>query len=148
MEFDEGRYALGVDEPEGVDAEPLDHAQRTRDRAVRHYPGEHVHTLRHQRREVPECIVRGRRLRIAAVRLHLYRMDEIGKLDRVLDEEHRDVVADEVEIAFFGVKLHCKAAHVTRHVARPRTSRYRGKPGEDLRLFRRILKERRFGVLC
>ena len=43
------------------------------------------------------CAVAG--LREAAVGLHLHRMDEVGELDRVLDEEHRDVVADEVPVA-------------------------------------------------
>ena len=57
-------------------------------------------------------------LRIGAVRLHLHGMDEVGKLDRVLDEEHRDIVADEVPIALAGVELHRKAAHVARRVDR------------------------------
>jgi hypothetical protein len=30
-------------------------------------------------------------------------MDQVGKLDRVLDEEDRNIVADEIEIALFGV---------------------------------------------
>ena len=47
---------------------------------ARHHPGEHVHALRHQRREVPERVVRGRRLREAAVRLHLHGVDEVGEL--------------------------------------------------------------------
>ena len=40
-----------------------------------------------------------RRLRVAAVGLHLHRVDQVGELDRVLDEEDRDVVADEVPVA-------------------------------------------------
>ena len=71
---------------------------------------------------------------IAAVRLHLHRMDEIGKLDRVLDEEHRDVVADEIEIALVGVELDREAAHVARHVARAGAAGDGGEPREDLGL--------------
>jgi hypothetical protein len=40
-----------------------------------------------------------RRLRIAAIGLHLHAVDEVGELDRVLDEEHRDVVADQIPVA-------------------------------------------------
>ena len=43
---------------------------------------------------------------------------EVGELDRVLDEEHRDVVADEVPVALLRVELHREAAHVTGEVGR------------------------------
>ena len=66
-----------------------------------------------------------RRLRIAAIRLHLHRMDQIGKLDGVLNEKHRDIVADEIEVAFVGVELDGEAAHVTRQVDRARAARDR-----------------------
>ena len=58
------------------------------------------------------------RLRKGAVRLLLDRMDDVRKLDRVLDEEHRDVVADDVPVAFLGVELDGKAAHVAREIER------------------------------
>ncbi len=71
-----------------------------------------------QRHEVPEVVVRGLRLREAAVGLLLRRVDQVGELDRVLDEEHRDVVADEVPVALLGVELHREAAHVAGQVGR------------------------------
>ena len=52
-------------------------------------------------------------LRIALVRLHLHRMDQVGKLDRILNEEHRDVVSHQIPIARFGIDF----------TAKPRTSR-------------------------
>ena len=55
---------------------------------------------------------------IAVVRLGLHRMDEIRELHRVLDEEHRDVVADEIPVAFVGVELDGEAAHIARRVGR------------------------------
>ncbi len=79
---------------------PFDHAQRARDGAVGHRPHQHVRGLRHQRRQVPERVVGAAGLRIAAVGLHLHGVDQIGELDRVLDEEHRDVVADQIPVAF------------------------------------------------
>ncbi len=58
------------------------------------------------------------RLRKAAIRFLLGRVDQVGELDGVLDEEHRDVVADDVPVAFLGVELHGEAAHVARDVGR------------------------------
>ena len=65
VELHEARLALGVDEAEGVHAEALHHAVAARNRAVGHHPHQHVRRLRHQRDEVPERVVRGRRLRHA-----------------------------------------------------------------------------------
>ena len=58
------------------------------------------------------------RLGKAAVGLHLDGVDQVGELDGVLDEEHRDVVADQVPVALFGVELHGEAPHVARRVDR------------------------------
>ena len=118
VELDEGRLAVGVDQPEGMDAEPLHEPERARDRPVGHDPHDHVHALGRQRDEVPEIVVRGLRLRKAAVGLRLGRVDDVGELDRVLDEEHRDVVADQVPVAFLGVELDREAAHVAGQVRR------------------------------
>src|SRR3546814_15110876 len=62
-------------------------SEAARDRAVGHRPHDHVHGLGHQADEVPEGVVRARRLRIAAVGLHLDAVDEIGEFHRVLDEK-------------------------------------------------------------
>ena len=62
-------------------------------------------------------------LRIAAIGLHLHRVDQVGKLDRVLDEEHWDVVADQIPIAFTRVELDGEAAHVARGIDRTRSAR-------------------------
>ena len=112
-----------VDEAESVHAEALHHAVAARDRAIRHHPHQHVRRFRHQRDEIPERVVRGRRLRHAVVRLGLHRVDEVRKLHRVLDEEHRDVVADEIPVAFVGVELDREAAHVARGVGRAALAR-------------------------
>ena len=108
----------GVDEPEGVDAEALHEPERAGDRPVRHRPHHHVGRLRHQRDEVPEVVVRRLGLREAPVRCLLDRVDEVGELDRVLDEEDRDVVADEIPVALLRVELHGEAAHVAGEVGR------------------------------
>src|SRR5664280_2551341 len=59
-------------------------------------------------------------------------MDEVGKFDGILDEENRDVVADQVPVAFLCVKLDGKSAYVTRGIYRTRAAcdgRYTSKHG-------------------
>ena len=109
--------------------------------AVGHDPHDHVHALGRQRDEVPEVVVRGLRLRKAAVRLLLGRVDQVGELDRVLDEEDRDVVADEVPVALLGVELDREAAHVARQVGRALVAGDRREAHERLGLLARPLEE-------
>ncbi len=118
VEFDEGRFALGVDEAEGVDAEAFHRAEGARDRAVRHHPHDHMEALGHQAHEIPEIVVGRLRLREGSVGLGLHRMHEVGEFHRILDEEDRDIVADEIPIAFLGVELHRETAHVACEVER------------------------------
>ena len=84
--------------------------------AVGHGPHQHVGGLGHQRCEVPECVVRAGRLRHAVMRLGLDGVDQVGELDGILDKEHRNVVADQVVVAFSRVKLDRKAAYVTHRI--------------------------------
>ena len=91
--------------------------------------------------EIPEIVVRGLRLREAAIRLLLYRMDEVGKLDGILDEEHRDVVADDVPVAFLGVELDRKAAHVARQIGRTLAACNGRKPHKGRRAFAGALEQ-------
>src|SRR3984957_4230942 len=122
VEFNERRFALRVDEPEGMDSKPLHHPERARDGSIRHDPQNHVHAFRQERDEIPERVMRRGVLRIAAVRLHLDRMDEVGKLDRILDEEDGDVVANEIEIALIRIEFDGEAPHVAGPVSRPGAS--------------------------
>ena len=56
------------------------------------------------------------RLRKAAVRLLFDGMNQVRELDRILDEKHRDVVADDIPVALFGVELDREAAYVPRQI--------------------------------
>ncbi len=109
MKLHERGLALLIDEPERVDAKALHHAQAARQRPIGHRPHQHVRRLGHQRNEIPKRIVRRRGLRHREMRLRFRRMDQIRKLHRVLNEENRDVVADEVPVPFVGVELHGEA---------------------------------------
>ncbi len=59
-------------------------------------------------------------------------MDEVGELDRVLDEEHRGVVADEVVIALVRVELEREATRVAYRVRAAERVGDRGEPDERL----------------
>ena len=83
----------------------------------------------------------GLRLREAAVRLRLGGVDQVGELDRVLDEEDRDVVADEVPVALLGVELHGEAAHVAGEVGRALAAGDGREADEDGRLLAGALEE-------
>ena len=118
VEFDEGRFAFGIDQTKGVNAEAFHEPERARDRAIRHDPHDHVHAFRHERDEIPEIIVSGLRLRKVAVGLLLRRVNQIGKLDRVLDKKDRNIVPDDVPVTLLRVELHREAAHIPGEIRR------------------------------
>ncbi len=111
--------------------ETFNHSQRPRERAVGHDPHHHVHRLGRQRDEIPKIVVRGCRLRKAAIRFHLHRVYQVGKLDGVLNEEHRNIVSDQIPVALLGVKFDGKTPHVTWSVNGPGSPRDRRESRED-----------------
>ena len=68
------------------------------------------------------------------VRVRLGRVDDVGELDPVLDEEHRHVVADQVEVSLRGVELHREPAGVPDRVGRAAGAEHGGEPDEDVGL--------------
>ena len=86
-------------------------------------------------------------LRHREVRLGLGGVHQIRKLHRVLDEEDRDVVADEIPVAFVRVELHGEAAHVSRRVGRAALAEHRREAHEDRRLLADLGEQRGAGVL-
>ena len=64
-----------------------------------------------------------------------------GNLIGVLDEEDRDVVADEVPVALLGVELHGEAADVAGQVGRALAAGDGREPDEDRRLLALSLEE-------
>ena len=87
----------------------------------------------------------GSRLRIAAVGLHLDRVDQVRELHRVLDEEHRRVVPDQVPVALGRVELDCKAADVAGGIHRPGAASDGREAGEHVAAVAGLLEQRRAG---
>jgi len=100
-----------------------------------------VHALGRERDEVPEVVVGALRLREPAVRLLLDGVDEVGELDRVLDEEDGDVVADEVPVPLLGVELGGEAPDVPGQVGRALAAGDGREPDEDGGLLPLALEE-------
>jgi hypothetical protein len=113
VELDEARLSFGIHQPVGVHAEALHHAIAARDGAIGHRPHQHVRDLGHQRGESPRrCRAPTAACGMAKCGSGLAAWHQVGKLHRVLDEEDRDVVADEIPVAFVGIELHREATDV------------------------------------
>src|SRR5688572_33094076 len=100
-----------------------------------------MHAFRCQRNKVPKVIMRRLRLRKPAVRLLLGRMDDVWKFDRVLDEEDRNVVADEIPVAFFGIELYGESPDIARQVCGALVPSHSGESNKRRCLFARPLKQ-------
>ena len=100
--------SAGVDPAVGLGAVAVHVPPGPRDAAVAHQVGDLVRGLRGQGPEVPLHVVVAQPVVGAA----LLRADEVLELHRVLDEEHRGVVADQVVVALGGVELDREPARV------------------------------------
>src|SRR5580765_895790 len=118
MKLHKARFALGIDKSKCMNPKTLHHAVAAGNGAIGHDPKQHMGRLRHQRHEVPECVMRRRCLWHRVMWLGLDRVDQIRKFHRVLDEEDWNVVAHQVPIAFVSVELDRKSAYIPRGVSR------------------------------
>lgn len=81
--------------------------------------------------EIPEVIVRRLCLGNFIVRLRLAGVDKVGELDGILNEEDRNVVANNVPVALLGVKLDSKASNIPNGVSTASASKDGGEADED-----------------
>ena len=71
---------------------------------------------------------------ISLMRFRLDGMDQVGKLDRVLNEENRNVVADQIKVAFFRIEFDGKSANIARQIGRSTGSGHGREADKDRRL--------------
>ena len=83
-------------------------------------------------KQVPE-VPGGRGAAQVGARVALLRVDEVGELERIADEEDGRVVAHQIPVALVGVELHGKAAHVTLGVGRAHLTGHGGKARDQRR---------------
>src|SRR5690606_11870958 len=79
-------------------------------------------------------------------RIGLQRMDHVGELDRVADEEDGQVVADEIPVAVLGVELDGKAAGVACDFGGIAAADHRGEADRQRRLLAGLLEQLGAGV--
>jgi hypothetical protein len=87
-----------------------------------------------QRPEVPLHVVAAQ----TRVRGALLRVDEVGELHGIADEEHGGVVAHHVEVALFGVELQRESAHITPGVGRAELTGNGGEASQHRGLLARL----------
>jgi hypothetical protein len=74
------------------------------------------HTFRLKPNKIPEIIMSALTLRNIIVRLGFHSMNNVGEFNGILNEEHRDIVSDEVPDTFVGVELDCKPSNIANSV--------------------------------
>ena len=131
VEFDQRRRASGVNETKGVNPEPLHGPERPGDTSVAHVPQHMVGRLRMERDEVPKGVVGGLGLGDLDIGMGFGGVDDVGKLDAVLNEEDRNIVTDQVECPLGCVELHREATGVSDGVGRAAGAEDGGEAGED-----------------
>ena len=129
VELDPRALAGRVDPLEGVRAEAVHVAQAGRDPAITEEPHELVGGLGRVGEEAPDVVG----LLPVGVGIGLLRVDEVGELDAVADEEDRRVVADQIPVRVFGVELDREAPRITNAVGRAARAGHRREAGEHLR---------------
>ncbi len=80
-------------------------------------------------------------------RVALHGVVEVGELQRVAEEEHRRVVADEVPVALLGVELHREAADVALGVGRAALAGHGREADEQVGLLADLGEDLGLGVL-
>lgn len=131
VELDVVHLALRVDELVGVHAVAVHLAVAGGRAIVGVHPRQHVRGLGLVREEVEEAV----RVLHVAVGRRLERVDHVRELHRVADEEHRQVVADQVPVAFAGVELGGEAARIAQRLRRMAAVDHAGEAHEHRCLF-------------
>ena len=126
VELDPEALAGGVDPLIGVRAEAVHVAEGGGDAPVAEQPGELMGGLGRVGEEVPDVV----RLLPVGEGVGLLRVDEVGELDAVADEEHRRVVPHQVPVALLAVDLEGEAARIAGGVGGAPRARHRGEAQE------------------
>lgn len=79
-----------------MDSEAIDVPERARDTVTGHRPEQRVHSAWLLAEEIPGRVMRGGGLGDLVVAARLDGVDQVGKEDRVLDEEDGDVVSNDI----------------------------------------------------
>ena len=142
MELDPEPFIFGIDEAEGMAAESVHMAVRIWNTAVAHDNSNLVQCFRKRGPEIPVVFGTSH----IGARITLDGMIEVRKLERVTQEENRCIVADQVPVAFLGIKLHGKTADITFGIGGATFTGHGGKANKKVGLFTHCRKDFGFGI--
>nr|AFX60989.1 Bli21 [Bacillus licheniformis] len=128
VKFNKARLAFFIYKPERMNAEAFHHPVASRNRPVRHRPHDHVSRFFIVGDKVPKRIVRCRSLRHFVIRFRLKGMHQVRELDGILNEENGDVIADEIIVPFFCIKLCRESSDITDGITRAPGTGYSREP--------------------
>jgi hypothetical protein len=132
----------GIDHREGMAAEEVHVPEALRNAAVGHDDGDLMQSLRQHGPEIPVVVGRAH----AGARVALDRVVQVREAQRIAEEEHRRVVADDVPVAFLGVELDGSAADVALGVGGAALPGHGREPNEHGRLLADLRENLRLGV--
>ncbi len=95
--------------------------------SIREEDSDLVKSFGRHRPEVPSGISVSQ----VGLRVSFLGVNEVGELDRILNEEHGGVVADHIVVAFFCVELYGEATRVSVSVSRSKLSGHGGESEEE-----------------
>lgn len=104
-------------------------------------PHEHVRRLGVVVLEIPEVVMGCLGLGNLVVWLGFASMDDVGKLDGVLNEEHGNIVGDNIPVSFLCVELDRKTSHIANGISAATATEHCRKPDKNGRLARCVGKD-------
>lgn len=81
--------------------------------------------------EIPKVIMSTLSLRNLIMRLRLHRMNNIRELDSILNKENRNIIPNNIPVAFRSVHLHREATNITHSIRTPTTTLNSRKANKD-----------------
>lgn len=91
--------------------------------------------------KVPKVIMRTLTLRNLIVRLRLNRMNNVRKLDSILNKEDRDIIPHNIPVPFSSIHLHSEAPDIPNSIRTPSTTLDGGKPHKNGRFALRVIQD-------
>jgi len=127
-EFHPEALVIGVDEAEGVAAEPMHVTEASGNTSLALDDGDLMERLGQQGPEIPVAL----RTPHTGSRIAFDGVVEIRKTQRIAEEENRGVIPDKIPITLFGVEFEREAANISLGIGGATLSSNRRKAGEHL----------------
>ena len=141
MEFNPDAFVRRVDHRKGVAAEEVHIPEALRDAAVGHDDRHLVQRVGQQGPEIPVVVGAAH----PGARVALDGVVEVGEAERIAEEEHRRVVADNVPVTLLGVELKRGSADIALGVGGATLAGNGGEAGEHRRLLADRAEDLRLG---